>query len=175
MARPRKLPILWLSALAAACGDAADPGEATPAAPAGSTAAGPAPPAGGGALAVVPGESRPVLRPGLAEKYRRLDAGADDWDAEVMNDLVSRQLARLSDFLAEPTAARGELAGVASARFRCGALRPAELAPLFESEVLRVHGGSPALVGVSERSFSGPEGLARALESLREPFAAEPV
>jgi len=177
MARPRRLPILWLTALAAACGDSADPGAPNPATSAasagqrGSTPAGRRGSAGDDALAVVPGESRPVLRPALADKYRRLDAGADDWDAEVMSDLASRQLDRLSAFLAEPSAALEELEGVASQRFRCAALRPAELTPLFESDVLRVHGGTPA----SEPGFSGPDGLARALAALREPFAPEPL
>jgi hypothetical protein len=104
------------------------------------------------------GAQRPprVTADDLKEK---VDAGADDWKVELLNDAADGQLKLLTKALVSHAPA--SLERLASDEFRCGRLRPDELETVSSgtTEVLR---------GVPEplTTYRGPEGLTRALTDL---------
>lgn len=111
--------------------------------------------------------SLPPKRSGsVAEKYRRQDAVMDDWETEVLSEVLSAQLMKLGEVILDPTKIDNErLSAIALPDALCDPLRPANLALAFRNGGLSVYRADTSL-----RTTKQTVVLSDALTELRAPL-----
>ncbi len=125
-------------------------------------------------LSPIPGEHSAPRDPLLASKYELRDATRDAaWGTEVANEQVGARLSLLGGLIAKHDDANRalELKAIVSREFSCAALRPDNLALVFESSTAHVW-RSPATAAAMTPAFDGPEGLSKAISGMRSRFDA---
>lgn len=127
-----------------------------------------------GAVAA-PGDPTVWLDAPMRDKLRRWNAGSDDWAGEDFSQAAQRQL----DALVQAWNPGGGLSAEALAPllapdFGSTALRPADMAPVFDDGVLLVLRPPPASAADADalHSARGPPGFHAALENLLGSFDA---
>ncbi len=132
----------------------------------------PSPPSApaGGALAAV---STPHLRSQRTEQLDLMDPSSDGWESEAVAGKASSQLKKLGKILAHAGGASAEqLQPICSAQFSCRPLRPASLKEVFREQAIVVRRDDGSGGDGSGAPYQGVQGLARALDELKQPLAA---
>ena len=103
----------------------------------------------------------------LADEIRHVDAQSGPWETETLNKQAEQQVARLLELIKGPGAIEApSLTEICSETVTTTGLRPDQLATVRSAADYRVGRGSG-----SQETFSGRDGLVRALAQLRAPFA----
>ena len=129
-------------------------------------------------LDTVPGLVEQPSPPALASILSRADPASDDWDTEVLNQMVSQQLARLSQsvFTRVKNVRNDRTQSVlelVTSDFSTTTLRPTSLQLVYDRPPLSVFRANQRTDASQDtRRFAGPEGLTEALQPLRKLFAA---
>jgi len=101
----------------------------------------------------------------LAEK---VDAQADEWDTEVLNDAINGQLKTLTKLIKQPEQIQAAaVSRLAADNFRCGPLRPGELVEVFGDGTISVRRWNPEESSPRPPDvFRGADGFGEALQEL---------
>ncbi len=119
----------------------------------------------------LPSVSTPNLQSARALQQDLMDPVTDGWESEAFNDRASKQLKKLGELLTGGAAISAEQAkGIIGEAFRCGPLRPSELAEVFRDQAVVVQRAASPDKDDSDASFAGAEGFARALADLAAPL-----
>lgn len=100
----------------------------------------------------------------------REDPLRDGWESEHFSELAGKQLKAVGQMIVSPDQLTAEqIRGVASDSFRCGELRPSQLAVAFQDDSINVFRAPVA----SEPMVSGVEGFRNAIQELAKPLVGK--
>ena len=130
---------------------------------------GPTGPPAAGSVDDLPGREGRMTAQELEYKLERLDAAADGWRTEVLQEKAREQLQILVDLLLRPGGIEArDLEPLAVAQVRGEELRPPDLEQVLARRELEVRRRREPAASVGR--FQGLQGLAASLEGLRRPF-----
>jgi hypothetical protein len=108
-----------------------------------------------------PAQDARVPRVSADDLKGKVEANADDWKVEVLNEAAGAQLARLAEWI-PGTLEEHPWPQLAAEDFACGPLRPTDPPTVSDAGAFSVRRGLPQ----SGEQLEGPEGLSRALGGM---------